>query len=342
MAENTSVEATILTTKPGELGTAYAAMPKLLFYQVINDKEVTILELLGLSVYALMRYRSTPLQLPLVLRATHDVGKVLQWMHRKGYIHRDVKPDNILLGRGDNCERVYLIDYSEARKYKKPIRAATEQVGNPYFISLNVLKGGIEGPKDDWESLLTSMIYLLQGTLPWMKIVEMDPDRLQVLVIEKKENTSVQSLCMGLPKAFITMFEHVRSLQGVDMPDYKLIFTLLKTLAKRENVDLKKTQSTLLDYQKETSIVSEAVPISSARPSADKTRRTSSVHTLFDTNDPKPLKKRTPSRRHTSAAGRKVTISAEEIPTIRTRNGPKFGEMLQEELRGRRARRKLS
>jgi len=42
----------------------------------------------------------------------------IEQVHKKHYIHRDIKPDNFLMGLGQDSYIVNLIDYGLAKKYR--------------------------------------------------------------------------------------------------------------------------------------------------------------------------------------------------------------------------------
>mmetsp|Transcript_39834 Transcript_39834/g.45707 ORF Transcript_39834/g.45707 Transcript_39834/m.45707 type:complete len:85 (-) Transcript_39834:438-692(-) len=71
----------------------------------------------------------------------------LEKLHLQGYVHCDIKPENILLGRKKDYKTVYLIDFSLSEKYVdsdgEPLEEPAHSVfkGSISFCSRKVLNG---------------------------------------------------------------------------------------------------------------------------------------------------------------------------------------------------------
>ena len=44
----------------------------------------------------------------------------IEFIHSKNYIHRDIKPDNFIMGVGKKKSLVYVIDFGLAKRYRDP------------------------------------------------------------------------------------------------------------------------------------------------------------------------------------------------------------------------------
>ena len=98
----------------------------------------------------------------------------LQWMHQNHYIHRDIKPDNIMIGLGDKSHTVFMVDFGLTRLVidpktgeHLPFKTDKNLVGTCRYVSINAHKGYELSRRDDLISLGYVMINLLKGELPW-------------------------------------------------------------------------------------------------------------------------------------------------------------------------------
>ena len=74
------------------------------------------MELLGPSLAELCQRIApyTYLSGPTVMRVGRGALSLLHQLHVAGYVHNDVKPGNLLLGRGASASAIHLIDFGLA------------------------------------------------------------------------------------------------------------------------------------------------------------------------------------------------------------------------------------
>ena len=97
-----------------------------------------------------------------------------EFIHSKYIIHRDVKPDNILVDYETN-KILYVIDFGLAKKYRSSRTGKHIQFsipgkmnGNAKYASVNTHEGKIQSRRDDLESLGYLFIFFAtKGKLPW-------------------------------------------------------------------------------------------------------------------------------------------------------------------------------
>ena len=89
----------------------------------------------------------------------------LEYSHGRGVIHRDIKPDNILLDRRD---RPYLMDFGIAKTDDSLVKTQTGFVlGSPAYISPEQLRGERLDGRTDVYALGVSLFQMVAGSVPF-------------------------------------------------------------------------------------------------------------------------------------------------------------------------------
>ena len=76
--------------------------------------------LLGPSLEDVFQFCEQSLSLKTTLMVFYQLLERLEWMHTNNYIHRDLKPDNIMLGLGDASNTIHMIDFGLTRSVIDP------------------------------------------------------------------------------------------------------------------------------------------------------------------------------------------------------------------------------
>ncbi|MGI5349351.1 serine/threonine-protein kinase [Streptomyces sp. CA-250714] len=95
------------------------------------------------------------------------VAGALDAAHEKGVLHRDVKPDNVLLGRYD---RVVLTDFGIAKvQGEQGLTETGAFVGSPEFVAPERVLGQRPGPESDLWSLGVVLYTAVEGVSPFRR-----------------------------------------------------------------------------------------------------------------------------------------------------------------------------
>ena len=93
-------------------------IPHIRWYGQERDYNVLVMDLLGPSLEDLFNFCSRRFTMKTVLMLADQMIGRIEYVHNKNFIHRDIKPDNFLMGIGRHCNKLFLIDFGLAKKYR--------------------------------------------------------------------------------------------------------------------------------------------------------------------------------------------------------------------------------
>ncbi|TDG38392.1 hypothetical protein AWZ03_015186, partial [Drosophila navojoa] len=119
-----------------------------------------VMDLLGPSLEDLFNFCTRHFTIKTVLMLVDQMIGRLEYIHLKCFIHRDIKPDNFLMGIGRHCNKLFLIDFGLAKKYRDAnsrlhisYREEKNLTGTARYASINAHLGIEQSRRDDMESL---------------------------------------------------------------------------------------------------------------------------------------------------------------------------------------------
>ena len=217
------------------------------------------MELLDKSLEDLFQQCQKNFPLKTVCLIAQQMIDRLEYIHNKNIIHRDIKPDNFVMGL-NMSHIVYILDFGLSKKYRSSrthqhIRFCSNKklTGTARYASINALKGCEQSRRDDLEAIGYVLMYFLRGSLPWQGLkVNKGEDRYKK-IYQKKKATKAEELCKDFPSELCDYINYTRNLDFEADPDYDYLRGLFTSIMIKNNI----IYDFYFDWMKEKPIVKE-------------------------------------------------------------------------------------
>ena len=232
-------------------------IPSVRSFGTSGNYNVLIMQLMGKSLEDLINEKKT-FSIKTVCLLGYQMINVLEYVHDKHYVHRDIKPDNFVMGLNSLSKKLYLLDFGLAKKYRSsttlvhyPLINKKKLTGTARYASINAMRGYEQSRRDDLEAVGYVMMYFLRGSLPWQGLAGNNKEERYRRILNKKLDTSAYELCKGYPSELETYIDYTRKMEYVEQPDYNRIRKLLLKILEKEGQNFDYIYDWTTDEEKE-------------------------------------------------------------------------------------------
>ena len=220
-------------------------IPKIFYFHQLQNFSCLIQELLGPSLENLFNLCNRKFSLKTSLLIIDQLLTRIEFIHSKNFIHRDIKPDNFLMGKKEKDYLLYIIDMGLSKRYIDPktqkhikFKEGKNLIGTVRYASIFTHKGIEQSRRDDLESIGYVLLYFLKSGLPWQSQKGKNKKEKYQKILDIKINTKVEDLCKDLPSEFIQFVSYPRNLKFEEKPDYDYLKGLLYDIVKKEDIKM--------------------------------------------------------------------------------------------------------
>jgi casein kinase I family protein HRR25 len=231
-------------------------LPYVKSYGYSSKYNILVMELMGKSLEDIFESFVVKKMSPrCVCNIGYQMIEILEFIHNKHVIHRDIKPDNFVVGLNEKRKYVYILDFGLSKKYRSSRTLQHYQkvknknlTGTARYASINALNGLTQSRRDDLEAIGYVLMYFLRGRLPWQGIPVKNKEDRYRKIMEKKIATSAEELCRGFPSEFTEYVNYTRNLEYEQDPDYNFLKNLFLEVLGRDGFRI----DCYYDWDKET------------------------------------------------------------------------------------------
>jgi len=218
-----------------------SGLPKIYDFIETPDFNIMFMQLLGPSLEDIFNQCGRKFKLSTVGGIAKQIIKLLKKLHALNYLHRDIKPNNFLIGKKYQ-DRIYIMDYGLSKMYKIngkhiPFRNSKSLIGTARYASINMHMGFEPSRRDDLESVGYMLIYFANGCLPWQGLKKKRDVNSIDAIGDVKMSTSLDVLCNNLPSCFSKYIKYCRDLKFDETPDYDYLTNLFTQIDKNGNLE---------------------------------------------------------------------------------------------------------
>ena len=208
------------------------------WFGLVKDFYFMVLPLLGdtLSTFKRTYHDVGKLPINLILSFGKEMIKRLHHIHEKGFIHRDVKPDNFLfdLSTEKTPNNIYLLDFGFCKQYLLPDgshipkKTNKQLIGTPNYVSINIHNGLEPSRRDDLESVGYIMINLFyrDEEIQMKNLTEIIAFKFSIISTDTPEQEKKLGFQL-VPQIIKDYLNYCKHLKFEQTPDYDYLYSIL-------------------------------------------------------------------------------------------------------------------